>query len=191
MRTKSANLEALLPNVGRLLGLRSSRLLLVLGAAAVLAAAAVQSAAGAARITRLPTLEVQTLAAINEFRREHGLLTLQASPALASAAQSHSSSMAEHGYFTHRSAGGSAFGTRVGAFSGGYRALGETMAWASPALTAHQTLQLWLRSPRHRQTLLSPTWREIGLGAVHAPAAPGVFGGLEVTILTADFGSAR
>ena len=151
MRTKSANLEALLPNIGR-----PSRLLIVLAVAAVVTAAAVQSAAGAARITRVPTLEVQTLAAINELRREHGLLTLQASPALASAAQSHSLSMAEHGYFTHRSAGGSAFGTRVGALSGGYRALGETMAWASPALTAQQTLQLWLRSPRHRQTAAVP-----------------------------------
>jgi uncharacterized protein YkwD len=191
VRTKSANLEALLPNIARPPKPRPSRLLVVLAVAAFLAAAAVQSAAGAARITRIPTLEVQTLAAINELRREHGLLTLRASPALDSAAQSHSLSMAEHGYFTHRSAGGSAFGTRVGAFFREYRALGETMAWASPALTAQQTLQLWLRSPRHRQTLLSPTWREIGLGAVHAPAAPGVFGGLEVTILTADFGSAR
>jgi uncharacterized protein YkwD len=186
VRTKSANLEALLPNIGR-----PSRLLIVLAVAAVLTAAAVQSAAGAARVTRVPTLEVQTLAAINELRREHGLPMLRSSAVLASAAQSHSLSMAEHGYFTHSSARGSAFAKRVGADFGRYKAIGETMAWASPALSAQQTLALWLRSPQHRKTLLAPAWSEIGLGAVHTPAAPGAFGGLEVTILTADFGSAR
>jgi uncharacterized protein YkwD len=128
---------------------------------------------------------VEALAAINKLRREHGLPPVRASAALASAAQKHSLSMAEHGYFSHASPGGSAFATRIGP---GFRALGEAMAWASPALSAQHTLALWLRSPSHRETLLSPTWRQIGLGAVHALDAPGTFRGLDVTILTADFG---
>jgi uncharacterized protein YkwD len=160
------------------------RLLTVLAVTAALAAAA-QPAAGAAPITRVPTLEEETLAAINQLRREHGLPTVRASAALASVAKSHSVSMAEHGYFSHASLGGSAFASRFGS---GFRALGETMAWASPGLSARRTLALWLRSPSHRQTLLSPTWRVVGLGAVHAVGAPGAFRGLDVTILTVDFG---
>jgi uncharacterized protein YkwD len=61
------------------------------------------------------------------------------------------------------------------------------MAWASPEMSARQVLQLWLRSPPHRKTLLAPGWRAVGIGAVHASGAPGVFEGRNVTILTADF----
>ena len=181
------------------IGRRPHLLVTVLAVAAALAAAVVQPAAGAgritrvpaggaARITRVPTLEIEALAAINKLRREHGLAPVRASAALASAAQRHSVSMAEHGYFSHASVGGSAFATRIGP---GFRALGETMAWASPVLSAQRTLALWLRSPSHRETLLSPTWRQIGLGAVHALGAPGAFRGLDVTILTVDFGLTR
>ena len=54
---------------------------------------------------------------------------------------------------------------------------------------AAQALQLWLNSPEHRANLMNPRWREIGIAAVHATAAPGVFHGLDVTIVTTDFGS--
>jgi uncharacterized protein YkwD len=160
-----------------------------LAVVAVLVAAAAQAASGGVRVERLPTLEVQVLAAINGVRRTHGLVPLRQSPMLTSAAQSHSLSMAEHGYFEHSSAGGLVFGARLGADRLRYAALGETMAWASPALTAVQALGLWLNSPEHRKLLLGPGWRDVGLGAVHAPAAPGVFEGRDVTILTVDFGS--
>jgi uncharacterized protein YkwD len=46
-------------------------------------------------------------------------------------------------------------------------------------------------SPGHRENLLSQRWREIGISAVHASSAPGVYGGQEVTIVTADFGLRR
>jgi uncharacterized protein YkwD len=45
-----------------------------------------------------------------------------------------------------------------------------------------------MNSPPHRANLLSPRWREVGLAAVHVGRAPGVYGGREVTIVTADFG---
>jgi hypothetical protein len=31
-------------------------------------------------------------------------------------------------------------------------------------------------------------WHELGISAIHDPAAPGRYRGLEVTIVTADFG---
>ena len=47
---------------------------------------------------------------------------------------------------------------------------------------------MWLASPPHRANLLDPHWREVGLSAVHATSAPGVYGGEAATIVTADFG---
>jgi uncharacterized protein YkwD len=49
-------------------------------------------------------------------------------------------------------------------------------------------LKLWMNSPEHRANLLSPTWREVGVSALHVAAAPGAFKGLDVTIVTTDFG---
>jgi hypothetical protein len=36
---------------------------------------------------------------------------------------------------------------------------------------------------------MNPRWREIGVSAVHAASAPGVYHGLPVTIITTDFGA--
>jgi len=45
-----------------------------------------------------------------------------------------------------------------------------------------------MNSPEHRANILTARWREIGVSAVHLAAAPGAFKGLEVTIITTDFG---
>jgi uncharacterized protein YkwD len=47
---------------------------------------------------------------------------------------------------------------------------------------------MWLASPEHRANLMNPHWREIGVAAVHVTAAPGIYRGLDVTIVTTDFG---
>ena len=100
--------------------------------------------------------------------------------------------MAKHGYFEHTDWDGTAFWQRIKATyrppKQGSWAVGENLAWASPDLTVSQAIDLWLKSPEHRKNLLNPAWKEIGLGSVHALAAPGVYGGMDVTILTADFG---
>jgi uncharacterized protein YkwD len=142
----------------------------------------------------LPQLESQVLARINEVRRKAGLVPLRASATLGAAAVAQSTSMAEHGFFAHESYGGSPFWKRVAAKYASRAnswSVGENLVWRSPELNARTALDLWLRSPEHRDNLLSPTWREIGLGAVHADSAPGVYEGREVTILTADFGVRR
>lgn len=147
------------------------------------------------RVTDLPELQVGVLAAVNDFRRAHGLPPLKASSALAAAAREQSVSMAEHGFFSHTSFGGSPFWKRVETkyprpAGGGWR-VGENLVWRSPWLTAQRALELWLESPPHRENLLRAVWREIGISAVHAASAPGVYDGLDVTILTADFGVRR
>ena len=43
-------------------------------------------------------------------------------------------------------------------------------------------------SPGHRKNILTARWREIGLSALKVAAAPGVYGGRDVVIITTDFG---
>jgi uncharacterized protein YkwD len=155
------------------------------------AGGAPQASSGARGIARLYALEPQVFAAINHIRRAHGLAPLRLNLALAVAAGEHSVSMAEHGYFAHSSRDGSPFWKRVAAAyarDGSPWSVGENIVWASPGLSARKALEAWLTSPPHRKTLLSPLWREVGLGAARAFAG-GVYQGRVVTILTADFGA--
>src|SRR5205807_2858912 len=120
---------------------------------------------------------------------------LRISAGLSAAARQHSQQMAVDGYFAHESFDGSAFWKRVQRFYGqgrfGYWSVGENLLWSSPDVDASGALQMWMNSPEHRANLLTPRWREIGLSAVHAVGASGVYHGLDVTIVTADFGIRR
>jgi uncharacterized protein YkwD len=153
------------------------------------------SAAGTERVAVLPRLEARVLTQINDVRRSAGLGPLRASPALAAAAHEQTLSMAEHGFFSHDSFSGAPFWKRVETrypkpADGDWR-VGENLVWSSPSLSARDALELWLNSPPHRQNLLTAVWREVGIAAVHASSAPGVFSGQDVTILAADFGVRR
>jgi uncharacterized protein YkwD len=140
-------------------------------------------------------LETSVLAQVNTFRARNGLAPLRLSARLSAAASSHSSSMAQRGFFTHRSADGSSWWRRLGRFyrPRGYRewSVGENLLWSARRVDGAAALRMWLRSRPHRRNLLTPRWREIGLSAVHVAAAPGFFGGRTVTIVTADFGVRR
>jgi uncharacterized protein YkwD len=179
---------------------RGARTLVVVTAlAAALAAPAALAAAPSASATRGLTseraLESGVLQEINLLRRKHGLVALRLAAPLTAAARQHSESMASAGFFAHESADGSPFWKRVRRFYGptgsGYWSVGENLLWATPDVDAQRALELWLASPLHRQNMLTPRWREIGLSAVHSEAAPGAFGGGPATILTADFGVRR
>jgi uncharacterized protein YkwD len=103
--------------------------------------------------------------------------------------------MARRGFFGHRSADGASFAARVQRHYGsaGYRywSIGENLIFASPTIDSSAVIDNWLRSPGHRTVLLAARWRELGISAVRVDAAPGVYRGMEVTILTADFGVRR
>ena len=140
----------------------------------------------------LSTLESQLLGQINALRARHGLRRLRLSPGLTSAAAQHSASMAQKGYFAHESADGSSFFKRI-AYYYPYRgynrwSAGENILYSTPDIDSGASLRLWMNSPEHRANLLSRSWCEIGLGAVHSSSAPGVYNGDAVTVVTADFG---
>lgn len=174
--------------------LRLSLLALVVALAALAAPAGAGISDGASHaIAARSDLNRSILQEMNALRVRKGLRPLRMSRPLATAARVHSMSMARQGYFTHESANGREFWRRIKSFyrSSGYAAwrVGENLLWASPDVSAKGALELWLKSPRHREILLKRDWREIGLSAVHAPSAPGTYQGREVTIVTADFGA--
>src|SRR5258707_8940 len=106
--------------------------------------------------------------------------------------RAHTRETATAGYFAHESADGSAFWRRIQAFYTSspwrYWSVGENLLWSSPDVDAAGALRMWLASPEHRANLLNARWREIGVAAEHVNAAPGTFHGLDVTIVTTDFG---
>lgn len=137
-------------------------------------------------------LQLELSAAINDLRARNGLAELRPNQQLTRAAAAHANAMAEGGFFSHSSADGGDFADRVLRF---YRvtqarswSIGENLLWASPEPSAKRALRMWLDSPPHRRALLDPRWRDIGLVALNVPDAPGVFRGLDVTIVVADFG---
>ena len=140
----------------------------------------------------LSALEQGVLSDINSLRGDHGLAPLRLSSALTAAARQHSTEMAARGYFSHNSAGGSSFDKRIARYypiaGMHYWSVGENLLWSSPDVDAGGALTMWWNSPEHRKNMLTARWREIGISAVHVAAAPGTYGGREVTIVTTDFG---
>jgi uncharacterized protein YkwD len=143
--------------------------------------------------TSLRGLNHNVLAAVNTFRSEHHLGRLRESRALDRSARAHSLEMGKDGYFAHPSADGTAFWRRIQRYyvARNYSTwtVGENLLWASPTVSAGGAMKMWIASPEHLANLLSSTWREIGVSAVRAVDAPGVFGGRTVVIVTTDFGS--
>jgi uncharacterized protein YkwD len=174
--------------------MRAARVLVGVLAAAALVAPAAMAAPQRAHVALSP-LESGVLVDINTFRRAHNLEPLRLNAKLSAAAREHTQEMAQDGYFAHESVDGGAFWKRIQAFyaSGpwGYWSVGENLLWSSPDVTPQGALQMWLKSPEHRANLMNPRWREIGVAALHEAAAPGVYKGLDVTIVTTDFGVRR
>jgi uncharacterized protein YkwD len=174
--------------------MRAARVFFGILVLAALLPAAATALPGRAQVALTP-LESGVLVDINAFRRAHDLEPLRLNLRLGAAAREHTVQMAEDGYFAHESADGSAFWKRIQSFypssSWAYWSVGENLLWSSPDVTPERALQLWLASPEHRANLMNPRWREIGVAAVHEPAAPGVYQGRDVTIVTTDFGVRR
>jgi uncharacterized protein YkwD len=175
----------------------ATRLALVLALALLAIGAGTASAAPTAgkptrTIAAADQLESQVLVELNKIRRSNGLVPLRISRPLTSAADAHSRAMGTFGFFQHESRDGSAFWKRVQRYYGqgryGSWSVGENLLWSSGELDAAGALKLWMESPGHRKNILTARWREIGLSAVSVAAAPGVYGGRDIVIVTTDFG---
>ncbi|MCW2964737.1 MAG: SCP-like extracellular [Actinomycetia bacterium] len=143
----------------------------------------------------LSSLDSGILSDLNKIRRQHGLQPVKISARLTASAAQHTKEMGADGYFEHSSHDGTSFWKRIdrwyaqNGFS--YWSVGENLLWSSPDVDPGGAMQLWMNSPEHRANILTARWREIGISAVHFAAAPGTYKGLEVTIITTDFGVRR
>jgi uncharacterized protein YkwD len=159
-----------------------------------LAAPAAHSGKVAHRVA-LSSLEIGVLSDLNKIRAQHGLQPLKISARLTASAAQHSREMGADGYFQHNSHDGTSFWKRISRWYGrsgySYWSVGENLLWSSPDVDPAGAMQLWMNSPEHRANILTARWREIGISAVHLAAAPGTYKGLEVTIITTDFGIRR
>lgn len=181
----------------RCMGARGAKIVIAVGLVALLGALAAPSAHSSKAGNRvvLSSLESGVLADLNKIRVQHGLQPVTISTRLTASAAQHSKEMGADGYFEHKSHDGTVFWKRIGRWYGSngysYWSVGENLLWSSPQVDPAGAMQLWMNSPEHRANILSARWREIGISAVHFASAPGTFKGLEVTIITTDFGYRR
>jgi uncharacterized protein YkwD len=134
-----------------------------------------------------------TLCLINAERRKHGLRPLRLDPRLSTAARDHSRDMVRRRYFSHTTPDGISPAERVRA-TGYLRAsrewlVGENISWAWHGReTAAGVVRGWMHSPPHREEILRPSFRDVGIGAVVGTPRPVPHGGATYTV---DFGFKR
>jgi uncharacterized protein YkwD len=146
---------------------------------ALLAACALLAFPAAAGATGLTSSETSLLHEMNRVREANGLGALRFDPTLTRAARAHTRSMTSANVFTH-----GAFATRMRSFRVTGPRVGENLAWGSGSYgTARGIVQAWLASPEHRENLLRPGFRRVGLGELHAR----FLGAAGATVVTADF----
>ena len=143
----------------------------------------------------VPALERRIHALINEERRKAGLPFLAWDDSLGAIARKHSKDMETRNYFDHYSPEGHDFlyryreeGYRCGIRTGRTLHLGaENLAlnnlydsvttvngeafydWNSQEKLAETTVRGWMKSPGHRQNILTPYWLHEGIGVVISP----------------------
>jgi uncharacterized protein YkwD len=129
---------------------------------------------------------------LNSVRAVHALKPLRFGDGLRVAAAQHSRSMLEDGYFEHESADGTSFDARIKRYysdRGWQRwAVGEALLSSSAQISAHEIVGTWLDSPPHREVILSPVYRDGGVGVYYTSSASGDFGNQPTLVVTADFG---
>jgi uncharacterized protein YkwD len=152
-------------------------------------------AAARNRTSVAPDFEARLATSINTVRKRYGLRCLRLIPELVRSADSHSLQMARRGYFSHYSANGASFSTRVQRLYGSrgfrYWSAGENLLWARRSIQPYQVVSRWLASPEHRSILLSRRWTVMGVGVAKSTHGSGVFRGRAVLVITTDFAVRR
>src|SRR6185437_4555041 len=128
-----------------------SRLLASLAATLVVLVAPSAGSADVRTMSSSNQLQTALLGQVNTLRAANGLGRLRLSTSLSAAAGRHSTEMARRGYFSHDSANGASFSSRIEQFYSprGFHSwtVGENLLWASPDVGALRALKLWLASP--------------------------------------------
>ena len=123
-------------------------------------------------------LELVTLCLLNEQRTRRGLTAVRRSALLSGVARRYATTMVFHKFLSHTSPSGTTFVNRIRA--SGYLsrqpwAVGEVIAWSPRATPASQVRAL-MASPPHRHVILTPTYRDAGVGVAVGSPRPGIDG---------------
>jgi uncharacterized protein YkwD len=141
------------------------------GAAGAMASKACRGADLRARRSSLATAANATLCLIDKLRRAHHLRPLRMNATLRAIASGQSHDMLAGGYFGDNSLNGLTPMQRVQAspYAHGSSRLtvGQNIAWGEGRdSTPASIVRAWMSSPPHREILLSPIYREAGVGIV-------------------------
>ncbi|MDX1501404.1 MAG: CAP domain-containing protein [Thermoanaerobaculia bacterium] len=111
----------------------------------------------------LETVRREALSAVNRLRAGRGLDPVASDPDLDRAAQDHAAAMRDGGFYSHRGVGGSS--PRERARAAGYSqgaAVSENIA--KGIFGGAEVVERWMGSRGHRDNLLDPKMRAVGLG---------------------------
>jgi uncharacterized protein YkwD len=122
--------------------------------------------------------EGSLVVAINAVRKLHLLPRLRVDARLVRAARSHSRDMLRRQYFAHGN-----FAGRMSSFHVRGHFFAENLVWSSGVMSANAAVAQWLASPPHRENLLDPRLRRVGVGTPIGPFE----GYSPATMVTADF----
>lgn len=126
----------------------------------------------AAPALTLNKYETQILKLVNAERTKRGLAPVGINEKLTRAARSHSAEMGARQYFSHNSANGERFSSRIIRFGYTpyrcrYWKVGENIFWGSGLVASPvNVVDRWMSSPAHRGVILTSTFRSAGIGAV-------------------------
>lgn len=112
--------------------------------------------------SQLDDSEILAIEETNKRRAENKLPPLEVDLSLVLTARDHSKDMAEKNFFSHESPveGKKTFVDRAKRFSG--EANGENIFMGDASATV--AVQAWMDSPGHRENILRPSFRRIGIG---------------------------
>jgi uncharacterized protein YkwD len=106
--------------------------------------------------------EQQVFDLTNQQRAQFGLAPLSLNLTLNDVAEKHSQDMAINNYFSHQGRDGSQPWDRMRSQGYSYSRAAENIAFGQP--TAQDVVTAWMNSPGHRQNILDPNLKEIGVG---------------------------
>jgi hypothetical protein len=118
----------------------------------------------------------------NQKRAAVGLPSLTFSQTLSSAAYTKGRDMIDRDYWAHVSPDGTQPWKFFSDFGYRYRYAGENLARDFSSPTA--TVDAWMNSPTHRENILNPKYKEIGIGVIEGDLA-----GVDTTLVVQFFGS--
>lgn len=113
--------------------------------------------------------ENEMLRLLNDERRKEGLVPLVMDEEIREVARAHSRDMFTRGYFAHDTPEGITPAQRLDKMGIKYTIMGENLALAPDVALAHRGL---MNSPSHRENILFPDYRKVGIGAVNG----GIYG---------------